>query len=119
MNNLLVLPLLIPLCTAVILLFFNKQIAWQRWISTISVLLNLTVSSVILFQVKIEGIQTLYMGGWLPPYGIVFVADMLAALMVLATSVVGACCLFFAFGTIGKEREKYYFYPFFNFCLWG
>ncbi|OMF25824.1 Na+/H+ antiporter subunit D [Paenibacillus sp. FSL H8-0548] len=119
MNNLLVLPLLIPLCTAVILLFFNKQIAWQRWISTISVLLNLTVSSVILFQVKIEGIQTLYMGGWLPPYGIVFVADMLAALMVLATSVVGACCLFFAFGTIGKEREKYYFYPFFQFLLVG
>lgn len=119
MNNLLVLPLLIPLCTAVILLFFSKRIAWQRWISTISIFLNLSVSCAILYQVKTEGTQTLYMGGWLPPYGIVFVADMLAALLVLTTSVVGAACLFFAYGTIGKERESYYFYPFFQFLLVG
>lgn len=119
MNNLLAMPLLIPLCAAVILLFFKNNMAWQRWISAIGILLNIAASSVIIYQVKTDGIQILHMGGWLPPYGIVFVADMLAALLVLTTSVVGACCLFFAYGTIGKEREKYYFYPFFQFLLVG
>lgn len=119
MNNLLVFPLLIPLSTAVILLFFKNNSTWQRWISAIGIMLNIAASGLIIYQVKTGGIQTLHMGGWLPPYGIVFVADMLAALLVLTTSVVGACCLFFAYGTIGKERERYYFYPFFQFLLVG
>lgn len=119
MNNLLVFPLLIPLCTAVILLFFKNNVMVQRWISTIGMLLNALAAILIVYQVKTDGIQTLHMGGWLPPYGIVFVADMFAALLVLATSVIGSCCLFFAFGTIGKERERYYFYPFFQFLLVG
>ncbi|OME87533.1 Na+/H+ antiporter subunit D [Paenibacillus sp. FSL A5-0031] len=119
MNNLLVFPLLIPLCTAVILLFFKNSVTGQRWVSAIGMLFNLAAAIVLIYQVKTEGIQTLHMGGWLPPYGIVFVGDMLAALLVLATSIVGTFCLFFTFGTIGKEREKYYFYPFYQFLLVG
>lgn len=119
MNNLLVFPLLIPLCTAVILLFFKNKITLQRWISSIGMLLSMGAAALIVYQVKTDGIQTLYLGGWLPPYGIVFVADMFAALLVLTTSIVGAACLLFAFGTIGKERERYYFYPLFQFLLVG
>ncbi|WP_424767780.1 Na+/H+ antiporter subunit D [Paenibacillus sp. sgz302251] len=119
MNNLLVLPLLIPLFTAVILVFFKNNIMAQRVISTIAISLYAAAAGVMLYQVKTEGIQTLYMGGWLPPYGIVFVADMLAAVLVLTTAVVAAFCLFFAFGSIGEERERYYFYPFFQFLLVG
>lgn len=59
------------------------------------------------------------MGGWLPPYGIVFVADMFAALLVLVGAIVGAACLFFSFASIGKERERFYYYPFFHFLLTG
>ena len=55
----------------------------------------------------------------MPPYGIVFVADMLAVLLVLTASVVSAFCLFYSFGTIGKERERHYYYPFFQFILVG
>ena len=82
----------------------------------VSVILNLLVALFIVNQVNNEGIQTLHMGGWLPPYGIVFVADMLAALMVLTTLIVAAACLFYSFRSIGEEREKHYFYAFFNFC---
>jgi len=119
MNNLLVLPLLIPLVTAAVLLVFKEKIMLQRWISTFSILANIAVAGAIVAQVRNSGIQTLYMGGWLPPYGIVFVADMLAALLVLTTLVIGALCLFFAFSTIGKERERHYFYPFVQFLLAG
>ncbi|RAR40924.1 Na+/H+ antiporter subunit D [Paenibacillus sp. MDMC362] len=119
MNNVIVLPLLIPLVTAVILIFCSKYVRVQRWISVVSVVLNLLVALFIVNQVNNEGIQTLHMGGWLPPYGIVFVADMLAALLVLTTLIVAAACLFYSFRSIGEEREKHYFYAFFQFLLAG
>ncbi|KKO52377.1 Na+/H+ antiporter subunit D [Paenibacillus sp. DMB20] len=119
MNNLIVLPLLIPLVTAVVLIFLQKKTKVQRWISLVSVSINIVSALLIIGQVKEKGIQTLYMGGWLPPYGIVFVADMFAALLVLTTLVAAAGCLLFAFRTVGDQREKYYFYPFFQFLLAG
>lgn len=119
MNNLIVLPLLIPLLTAVVLIFLPKQVKAQRWISIISVVINIISVVILIGQVQDKGIQTLYMGGWMPPYGIVFVADMFAALLVLTTLVVAAGCLLYAFRTIGEQREKYYFYPFVQFILAG
>ncbi|GIO96629.1 Na+/H+ antiporter subunit D [Paenibacillus lautus] len=119
MNNVIVLPLLIPLVTAVILIFSSKYVRVQRWISAVSIAVNLLVALFIVSQVNNEGIQTLHMGGWQPPYGIVFVADMLAALLVLTTLIVAAACLFYSFRSIGEEREKHYFYAFFQFLLAG
>lgn len=119
MNNLLVLPLLIPAFTAVILIFLKERVDLQRIISAVSVFLNILVAGIIVYQVSTKGIQTLFMGGWLPPYGIVFVADMFAALLVLVGAIVGAACLFFSFASIGEERERFYYYPFFHFLLTG
>lgn len=119
MNNLLVFPLTIPLLTAVALIFGHNRIMLQRWISLVGSLIHLVVSCLIVRQVHHDGIQTLYMGGWLPPYGIIFVADMFAALLVLSTSVVSLACLLYAFRTIGQDRERYYFYPFFQFLIVG
>ncbi|MEK3757801.1 Na+/H+ antiporter subunit D [Paenibacillus sp. FSL P4-0338] len=119
MNNLLVMPLLIPAFTAVILIFLKEKVKLQRILSAISVLVNIAVALIIVYQVRTDGIQTLYMGGWLPPYGIVFVADMFAALLVLTAAVVGAACLFFSFASIGEERERFYYYAFFHFLLTG
>lgn len=119
MNNLLVLPLLIPLCTAAILIFFKNNIPVQRLLSAISLLGTAFAAGLILYEVKTEGIQTLHMGGWVPPYGIVFVADMMSALLVLTTTIVGIFCLIYSFGTVGEQRERYYYYPFFQFLLVG
>ncbi|OME06478.1 Na+/H+ antiporter subunit D [Paenibacillus odorifer] len=119
MNNLLVLPLLIPAITAVILIFLKERVRLQRIISAVSVFLNIFVAGFIVYQVNTNGIQTLYMGGWRPPYGIVFVADMFSALLVLIAAIVGAACLFFSFASIGEDRERFYYYPFFHFLLTG
>ncbi|REK72009.1 Na+/H+ antiporter subunit D [Paenibacillus paeoniae] len=119
MNNTLVLPLIIPLLTAVILVFLQGRIHLQRWISGASGLANIAAAAYILYQVKTDGIQTLYMSGWAPPYGIVFVADMLAALLVLTTALIGTCCIVYSFRSIGEEREKHYYYPLLQFLLVG
>ncbi|WP_339173775.1 Na+/H+ antiporter subunit D [Paenibacillus sp. FSL H7-0943] len=119
MNNLLVLPLLIPAITAVILIFLKERVRLQRIISAVSVFVNIFVAGFIVYQVNTNGIQTLYMGGWRPPYGIVFVADMFSALLVLTAAIVGAACLFFSFASIGEDRERFYYYPFLHFLLTG
>lgn len=119
MNNFLVLPLVIPLCTAFALLFFRRRLAAQRLISIAGLLTNAAIAWIIAVQVREKGIQTLHMGGWLPPYGIVFVADMLAALLVAAASVIALSCVVYAIGSIGEERERHYFYPFVFFLVAG
>jgi len=119
MNNAVVLPLLLPLCTAAVLLFFAKNIFVQRAISLIGSVLHICVSIYIVLQVKEQGMITLHMGGWLPPYGIVFAADMTAALLTAAAAIVGGFCLLYAIGTVGAERERHYFYPLVQFLLAG
>ncbi|GGF70721.1 Na(+)/H(+) antiporter subunit D [Paenibacillus albidus] len=119
MSNLLVLPILIPLCSAVVLIFLKEKLPLQRLISVVSAVLNVMVAVILVQRIHVEGIQTLQMGGWMPPYGIVFVGDMLAALLVLTTSVVGLAILLYSFRSIGEERERFYYYTFFHFLLVG
>ncbi len=119
MSNLLVLPILIPLCTAVILIFFKEKIRLQRGISAVSGGLNILIAVLLVARVHAEGIQTLQMGGWAPPYGIVFVGDMFAVLLVTMASVVSFAILLYSFHSIGEKRERFYYYTFFQFLLVG
>ncbi|RKD24496.1 Na+/H+ antiporter subunit D [Ammoniphilus oxalaticus] len=119
MNNLVVMPIVLPLLTGAVLIFFREQIIVQRFLSLVSVVVLIVISFLLMQQVKQEGIQTLYAGGWLPPFGIALVADMFAMLLVLTTAIVALCCLWFSFRSIGNPRERYYFYPLFQFLLTG
>ncbi|WP_019911740.1 Na+/H+ antiporter subunit D [Paenibacillus sp. HW567] len=119
MNNLVVLPILIPLCTAVLMIFLKEKVLLQRLISVFSGVLNVVLSCILVSRIDGNGIQTLHMGGWAPPYGIVFVGDMFAALLVLTASVVSLAVLLYSFGSIGVERERTYYYTFFHFLLVG
>src|SRR5690554_4604567 len=119
MTNLIILPLLVPLLMGIIMIFFREQIMLQRWLSMISLVIVTAISIYIVHRVSVDGILTLELGGWAPPFGIVLVADMFASLLVLTTSIVGLACLWFAFKSIGKSRESYYFYPFFQFLMVG
>lgn len=119
MSNLLVLPILIPLATAVILIFLKEKIRLQRVISALSGLLNILIAVLLVTRVHSEGILTLQMGGWAPPYGIVFVGDMFAVLLVTMASVVSFAILCYSFSSIGEQRERFYYYTFFQFLLVG
>ncbi|MGM1021362.1 MAG: Na+/H+ antiporter subunit D [Bacillota bacterium] len=119
MSNLLVFPILIPLCTAVILIFIKEKILLQRIVSAASTILNIVIGLFLVHTIRINGISTLQMGGWIPPYGIIFVADMFAALLILAASIVSFAILLFSFRNIGAARESNYYYAFFHFLLVG
>lgn len=119
MTNLLILPILIPLVTAIVLIFFAKNILLQRWISAISAFVTVLISTVLVNKVHQDGIQILDVGSWEAPFGITLVSDMLSALLVLSTSLIAFVTLLYSFRSIGQEREKFYYYPIFNFLIVG
>ncbi|MBU5670473.1 Na+/H+ antiporter subunit D [Paenibacillus brevis] len=119
MNNLLIAPVVIPLLTGMVLIIVHTNIHLQRVLSLIALLATAVVSVLLMNQIRLDGIQTLQLGGWEAPYGISFVGDMFSALLLLVTSIVAVCCLIYAFPTIGRKQQKLYFYPLFLFLITG
>ncbi len=119
MNNLIVLPMVLPLLSAIILVFFSSHIILQRWITFFMLAINSLISIVILYSIQHQGIIRLDFGDWLPPFGISFVADSFAMILVLTTNVVSSIIILYAMYTIGKQREKFYFYSFVSFLIAG
>lgn len=119
MNNLVIAPIIVPVIAGLILLLFRKKIIFQRLFSILAVITVLIFSLLLIMKIKVEGIQTLQLGGWDAPFGISMVADMFSMILVLVTSIVAFCCLLYAFRTVGKEREMFYFYPMFLFLIAG
>src|SRR5690625_515390 len=119
MNNLIVFPMVLPLITGVLLVFFSSYIAVQRWTTFIMLIINSMISFAILNKIQLEGILRLDFGEWLPPFGILFVADSFATILVLTTNIVSAICILYAMKTIGEKREQLFFYSFVCFLVAG
>ncbi|HWO77196.1 MAG TPA: Na+/H+ antiporter subunit D [Bacillus sp. (in: firmicutes)] len=118
MTNLLIYPLLIPLLTAILLIFF-KNIYWLRTISIVSTALTVFTAASLIYVNYTSGIQALNLSNWEAPFGITLVSDMLSALLVTTSSVITLLCLIYSFRSIGKGREKYYYYSVVQFLLLG
>ena len=119
MSNIIVLPMIVPIMTAIFLVFLRDYIKLQRIISFITMLFVSGITVLLLYVVQTEGIMKLDFSGWLPPYGILFVADSFALILVLTASIVTTICLLYAFATIGERHEKMFFYPFVLFLIAG
>jgi len=119
MNNLVVLPIIIPFIIGAVLIIFAKHHKFQRVLSGVAAIGILILSIYLAITVYQDGIIVMEAGNWSAPFGIVLVADTLATLMVLLTSIISMACLFFAFKTITPKREKFFFYPFYFFLLVG
>lgn len=119
MINLIILPILIPLFTGIILIFFQKKIFLQKLISIISILVGIGLNIHIISIVKQDGIQTINLSNWEAPFGITLVSDMLSALLVLTTNIVALCCLLYSFINMDKDRESFFYYSIIQFLLVG
>ena len=119
MNNIIVLPLIVPIITAIFLVLLRDYVKLQRIVSVVTVLFVTGVSAVLLDYIQQHGIIRIDFSGWAPPFGILFVADTFSVLLVLTSSIVMIACLIYAFGTVGEKYEKMYLYPFLLFLLAG
>lgn len=119
MNNLLVMPMAIPVLAGILLIFLRPYVKAQRWISFFVMIANIGISIYLLNWIQTDGVQRLDFGGWQPPFGILFVADSFSVILVLTTSIVTAICLLYAFSSVEKSYENMFFYSFVNFLVAG
>ena len=108
-----VLPVLAPIASAVILLGLASFPNAQRGGLVAGAVL--TFGAAILLFIRVQGAGTpidVAFGGWEAPVGIAFHADLLSAMMVLVTGLVGFCGAWYACGEIGLVlwRKKYAFF---------
>ena len=115
----LVLPILVPLSTAVILLLAPARPLLQRWIALTGSIV-LLLAAVLLFRtVEADGIQVLQISGWAAPFGITLVADLLAAMLVVAVGVVAVAVTAAAFAGVDPRREAFGYHPLIQILLMG
>jgi multicomponent Na+:H+ antiporter subunit D len=119
MNNLLLLPLLSPLFSAIICLFFWNRRDIQKVIFIAGLLVMVTGAFLLLQEVYTHGVMALQAGNWQAPFGITLVADLFSASMVMVTSVVITAVFIFSLGSIDNERVNYGFYPVLFFLIFG
>jgi multicomponent Na+:H+ antiporter subunit D len=107
-NNALVLgPVFFPLAGAVIALLLARNNTLQRGVAVAAGTLAWLSSVAVLLQTIDDGVQIYVMGGWQPPFGIVLVADMLAALFSAMAMTVVAGGMLYAYHC----RDKSITYP--------
>jgi len=81
--SLVLMPIMLPLFTAVGALRAGGRSAQVRWVVGVSAGVQVGVGVLLLRRAMVEGTQVVALGGWPAPHGIVLVADALSALMVL------------------------------------
>lgn len=119
MNILLMLPILIPLVTAIITLLFHRRVIAQRVTGTIGSAALLGSAIALLSQVATNGIQAVQVGNWPAPFGITFVADLLSAIMVLLAGIMGFAVAIYSLVTIDVRREIFGYSALFQVLLMG
>lgn len=105
MSNLILFPILIPLLTGIMLIFFYKKTILQRIISLLSTSVSIIIVLFMIVKIKNEGIQTVNLSNWDAPFGITIVSDMVSALLVLTTNIIAFCCILYSFKGIDRERK--------------
>ncbi len=110
-NILIVLPLILPVFTAIFQVFLHKNLTVVRSINTFSAFLLVLVSALILVAVHQEKIIAITVGSWESPFGISLVVDYFSSIMILVSSIIFSATSIYNLGSIHIEREKYYFYP--------
>jgi multicomponent K+:H+ antiporter subunit D len=107
MNHSPILPILVPFIASIVLLMMSAcKLSWQRGVGALAVTLLLAVSVNLLLLADQPAPLVYALGDWQAPFGIVLVADRLAALVVLTTALLSAAVLLYASaGFDGKGRH--------------
>lgn len=119
MNNLLILPVILPLLGAIAVFFAPRRIRIHKIAATIAVTATLLFDLALLAYVKDGTIAVFSAGGWPIPYGIAFAADIFSALMLTVAGFVALAILIFSFQSVDEGRERYSYYAFFLLLMMG
>ncbi|MEX6217206.1 Na+/H+ antiporter subunit D [Mammaliicoccus sciuri] len=119
MNNLILVPILVPLITGLILFFFKERLALTRRIAVTSLSITTIISVWLLIEVSLNKVLVINFGDWQPPYGIQFVGDELALLFTSVSCFVVTVIIYFGFGKRERVANRYFLPSFILFLLTG
>src|SRR5690606_34869775 len=120
--HLIVVPVVLPLLAAALLVLLGEKRKRARIAVNLgATLAGLLVAAALLWSVDANGVPGaigVYLGAnWEAPFGIVFVADRLSALMLVLVGIVSLCAAVYA--EAAWERAGVYFHPLFQIQLMG
>lgn len=118
-DHLPILPIAVPaLAGPVALLLMQRRRALAVGIALVSGTVQLALALALMARVSDGTVLSYALGAWPAPFGIVLVADRLAALMLVLTAVLGLIALLHAVLT-RTDRKGWHFHPLFQFQLMG
>lgn len=100
------LPILIPLLTIILLLIVRKKLAYQHILSVLSVVAQLIVALSIFNKLGESTILVAQAGGWPAPFGISFLADYTATILLIAVALLALPIVIYSIGFIDKVRQQ-------------
>lgn len=111
-------PVVVPLATAALLIALPvERLPWQRLLSIAACVVQLAVAAALVAASATGEVRIYALGGWPAPFGIVLVADRLAALMVMITAIVAVAAVVYA--AAGWDARGRFFHPLIQFLLVG
>jgi len=113
------LPILIPLMSGAVSLVFWRSRLMQRLVAVGGTAGLLITALWLLASVNREGILVMHMGNWAAPFGISLVADLLGAIMVVLTGIIGLAVAIYSLATAGRGHEAYGYFPLMHLLLAG
>ena len=105
MNDLLAVPVVLPLLGAAVSILVGHSRVAQRAVAIAVLTALVGVSVAILVEVDRQGVLATKAGGWEQPLGIALVADRLSAMMLVVASSMLLVVLLYAIGQPGAERN--------------
>lgn len=113
-EQIVLLPILIPLAGAFLILLLRPWKQWQASFAFVIMLLSLISSIWLLYRVWLTGKPVIFqLGGWIAPVGISLVGDYLSVFMVLMSQLVLLTGVIYALGAKDKNIQYPTFYPLF------
>ena len=119
MNNLLMLPILIPLASAGLSFLAWKSSRLQRILGLLGAAALMVVAVGLFMSVNTNGIQVLQVGNWPSPFGITLIADLLSAVMVVLTALVGLAVAVYSLAAVDEQQISFGYFPLFQVLLTG
>ncbi len=118
-TNFILAPILLHMLTAIVLLFFWRNIAAQKVISVIGNFLAFLLCLRLFWATEEFSYLIVQVGSWEAPFGIIFVSDALSSIMVVLTAIISLAVGIYSTVAINPSRIKYGYFVIFHFLVMG